>query len=102
MENTEPAIPPWLKLPLSPTHADSLPSALGPVTLEIWERESPNGTRSVVVCVDGSVVGNALNEKDGRTVFNWLQDAVPDLERLIDHEIEDLYLDEELEQLEKE
>lgn len=75
------------------------------VTLDLWDVSPPwtqNDIQSVVVCVDGEVIGKPLSKEDGCAVFNWLQEALPDLEYQLIKEIERLDQEDAEEQAEKE
>ena len=68
------------------------------VTIDIWDACPPwtqDDIFSVVVCVDGEVIGKPLSKEDGCTVVNWLQEAFPQIEKMILDEVERLYEEEE-------
>lgn len=67
------------------------------VILDIWDGCPPwtqDDIFSVVVRVDGEVIGKPLSKEDGCAVFNWLQDALPDLEKVLMDEAERLLCEE--------
>lgn len=66
------------------------------VTIDVWDATPPwtqDAIRSVVICVDGDVVGKPLSQEDGCVIVNWLQDALPAIEKTILDEVN--RLDEE-------
>ena len=77
------------------SHAhDGPPAKPMRVILDIWDATPPytqDDIHSVVVCVDGEVIGKPLSKEDGCAVFNWLQDALPSLEEVLMEEVERLY-----------
>lgn len=67
------------------------------VTIEIWDSTPPHAQddiHSVVICVDGQVVGKPLTKEDGRIVLNWLSSALGDIEKQVLEEVERLELED--------